>query len=118
LPEGKLACEAPEAPRIRGRAADSSMSSNKDTPRRPGREAQAPSTFTAFGVRAEATPLALGLHVVATPIGNLGDMTFRGLGVLAAADAILAEDTRVTKTLLAHYGITTPLLPYHEHNAE
>ena len=80
------------------------------TPRVPG--------FTAFGMRAEATRLAPGLHVVATPIGNLGDVSFRALGTLAAAAAVLAEDTRVTRTLLAHYGITTPLVAYHEHNAE
>ena len=72
--------------------------------------------FTAFGLAAEAEPLAPGLYVVATPIGNLKDVSFRGLGVLAAADAVLAEDTRVTKTLLAHYGITTPLVAYHEHS--
>jgi 16S rRNA (cytidine1402-2'-O)-methyltransferase len=74
------------------------------------------STFTAFGLAAEAKPLLPGLYVVATPIGNLQDVSFRGLSVLAAADAILAEDTRVTKTLLAHYGITTPLVAYHEHS--
>jgi 16S rRNA (cytidine1402-2'-O)-methyltransferase len=79
---------------------------------------QATSAFTAFGLRAEAEPIAPGLHVVATPIGNLGDISFRALAVLAAADLVLAEDTRVTKTLLAHYGITTPLFPYHEHNAD
>ncbi|MGV6872459.1 16S rRNA (cytidine(1402)-2'-O)-methyltransferase [Pseudochelatococcus sp. B33] len=76
------------------------------------------SRFTAFGLAAEAEPVAPGLHIVATPIGNLKDITFRALGTLAAADAILAEDTRVTKVLLAHYGITTPLIGYHEHNAE
>ena len=54
--------------------------------------------------------------MVATPIGNLKDVSFRGLSTLAAADAVLAEDTRVTKTLLAHYGITTPLVAYHEHS--
>ncbi|MBZ6076730.1 16S rRNA (cytidine(1402)-2'-O)-methyltransferase [Microvirga puerhi] len=75
-------------------------------------------TFTAFGLAAEAEPLAPGLYVVATPIGNLRDVSFRALSVLAAADAILAEDTRVTKTLLAHYGITTPLAAYHEHSNE
>jgi 16S rRNA (cytidine1402-2'-O)-methyltransferase len=75
------------------------------------------SSFTAFGLRAEAQPLAPGLHVVATPIGNLGDITFRALATLAAADAVIAEDTRVSKTLLAHYGIATPLVAYHEHNA-
>lgn len=85
--------------------------------RAPGRRSDGASAFTAFGIRAEATPLAPGLHVVATPIGNLGDISFRALSTLAAADAILAEDTRVTKTLLAHYGISTPLIAYHEHNA-
>ncbi len=74
------------------------------------------STFTAFGLAAEAEPLRPGLYVVATPIGNLKDVSFRALSVLAAADAVLAEDTRVTKTLLAHYGISTPLVAYHEHS--
>jgi 16S rRNA (cytidine1402-2'-O)-methyltransferase len=78
---------------------------------------KAPGGFTAFGLRAEAEPIRPGLHVVATPIGNLGDISFRALATLAAADAIVAEDTRVTKTLLAHYGIATPLVAYHEHNA-
>eukprot|EP01036_Dinobryon_divergens_P045248 gene45248-60430_t len=63
-------------------------------------------------------PLAPGLYVIATPIGNLRDISFRALATLAAADAVLAEDTRTSKTLLAHYGISTPLYPYHEHNAE
>ncbi|WP_188607996.1 16S rRNA (cytidine(1402)-2'-O)-methyltransferase [Chelatococcus reniformis] len=66
---------------------------------------------------AEADRIAPGLHLVATPIGNLKDISFRALGTLAAADAVIAEDSRVTKGLLAHYGITTPLLSYHEHNA-
>ncbi|MDB5570450.1 MAG: Uroporphyrin-III C/tetrapyrrole (Corrin/Porphyrin) methyltransferase, partial [Hyphomicrobiales bacterium] len=74
-------------------------------------------SFTAFGLKAEAQPLSPGLHVVATPIGNLGDVSFRALATLAAADAVIAEDTRVTKVLLAHYGIATPLVAYHEHNA-
>ena len=75
-------------------------------------------TYTAFGLRAEAEPIPAGLHVVATPIGNLGDISFRALAALAAADLVVAEDTRVTKVLLAHYGITTPLFAYHEHNAD
>ena len=58
-----------------------------------------------------------GLHIVATPIGNLGDISLRGLRTLAGVDAVLAEDTRTSKVLLAHYGIETPLFPYHEHNA-
>lgn len=75
------------------------------------------SSFTAFGLKAEAEPLSPGLHVVATPIGNLADISLRALATLAAADAVVAEDTRVTKKLLAHYGIATPLVAYHEHNA-
>ena len=74
-------------------------------------------TFIVHGRAIPAAPIAPGLHVVATPIGNLGDITLRALEVLAAADAILAEDTRVSRKLLAHYGIETPLTPYHEHNA-
>lgn len=77
---------------------------------------QGPATFTAFGLAAEAEALSPGLYVVATPIGNLRDVTFRALATLAAADAVLAEDTRVTRTLLMHYGITTPLVAYHEHS--
>src|SRR5205809_3453014 len=64
-----------------------------------------------------APALAGGLHVVATPIGNLRDVTLRALEVLAAADLIACEDTRVTRKLLDHYGIATPLTPYHDHNA-
>ncbi|HRE21477.1 MAG TPA: 16S rRNA (cytidine(1402)-2'-O)-methyltransferase [Rhabdaerophilum sp.] len=75
------------------------------------------SQFTVLGLAAEADRLQPGLHVVATPIGNLGDITLRALSVLAAAEAILAEDKRVTRVLLAHYGITTPVIAYHEHNA-
>jgi 16S rRNA (cytidine1402-2'-O)-methyltransferase len=56
------------------------------------------------------------LHLVPTPIGNLADMTFRAVEVLKAADFILAEDTRTSSVLLAHYAIRTPLSPYHRHN--
>src|SRR5258708_14603315 len=84
---------------------------------RPKDEAPRPSAFTALGMRAEAEPIAPGLHVVATPIGNLRDITLRALSTLAAADAVIAEDTRVSHNLLAHYGVTTPLVAYHEHNA-
>jgi 16S rRNA (cytidine1402-2'-O)-methyltransferase len=58
-----------------------------------------------------------GLHIVATPIGNLGDITLRALAALAGADLIACEDTRVTRKLLDRYGIRTPLTPYHDHNA-
>ena len=62
--------------------------------------------------------LAPGLHIVATPIGNLGDVTLRALATLGGADIVLAEDTRVTRRLFAHYGLSAPLEAYHEHNAE
>jgi 16S rRNA (cytidine1402-2'-O)-methyltransferase len=61
--------------------------------------------------------LAPGLYLVATPIGNLADITLRALSVLARADVILCEDTRHSRTLLAHFRIETPTRPYHEHNA-
>jgi len=69
------------------------------------------------GCSTTAPPLPAGLHLVATPIGNLRDITVRALEVLAAADLIACEDTRVTRKLLDHYGIATPLTSYHEHNA-
>jgi 16S rRNA (cytidine1402-2'-O)-methyltransferase len=73
--------------------------------------------FMLEGRTVTAPPLAPGLHVVATPIGNLGDITLRALRVLAAADFILCEDTRVTVKLTRHFGIGAPLRPYHDHNA-
>jgi 16S rRNA (cytidine1402-2'-O)-methyltransferase len=67
--------------------------------------------------RTPPPPLAGGLYVVATPIGNLRDITLRALDTLAAADWVLCEDTRLTGRLLTHFGLKRPLLPYHEHNA-
>ena len=56
------------------------------------------------------------LYIVPTPIGNLGDITYRAVQVLSKVDAILAEDTRQTKKLLDHYHIEKKLIPYHQHN--
>lgn len=56
------------------------------------------------------------LYLVPTPLGNLGDITFRAIEVLRSADLILAEDTRKTGLLLRHYGIDAKLFPYHQHN--
>jgi 16S rRNA (cytidine1402-2'-O)-methyltransferase len=81
------------------------------------RDAQAPRPFTVQGAAMTARPAAPGLHVVSTPIGNLGDITLRALETLAGVDAIACEDTRVTGKLLHHFRIKTPLFPYHEHNA-
>src|ERR1700752_2702891 len=77
----------------------------------------APRAYTLAGQTIAAPPLAPGLYLVATPIGNLRDVSLRALEILAAADVIACEDTRVTRKLLSHYGIATPLTPYHEHNA-
>lgn len=88
------------------------------SPHPEGRGTPAPRTFSPFGAPVPAERVAPGLYVVATPIGNLKDVTLRALGVLAGVDAVLAEDTRVTRRLLAHYGIATPLSAYHEHSGE
>ncbi len=69
------------------------------------------------GEELQSGSLQAGLYVVATPIGNLRDITLRALDVLRAADSILAEDTRQTRKLLNAYDIKTPLSPYHDHNA-
>jgi 16S rRNA (cytidine1402-2'-O)-methyltransferase len=65
-----------------------------------------------------AAPLEPGLYLVATPIGNLGDITLRAVAVLARADIVYCEDTRHSRPLLAHFGIQARMRPYHEHNAE
>lgn len=59
-----------------------------------------------------------GLYIVATPIGNLGDLSPRAVAVLSGANVIAVEDSRVTAKLLNHIGIKRPMTPYHDHNAE
>lgn len=66
----------------------------------------------------EAPALQPGLYPVATPIGNLRDITIRALETLAAADIVACEDTRVTRVLLSRYGIMRRTFAYHEHNAD
>ncbi|MEW6452973.1 MAG: 16S rRNA (cytidine(1402)-2'-O)-methyltransferase [Pseudomonadota bacterium] len=88
-------------------------------PSMPGDRAKsnAVKSYILAGQAVEPPRLPPGLHLVATPIGNLRDITLRALEVLAAADLIACEDTRITRRLTEHYGITTPLTPYHDHNA-
>jgi 16S rRNA (cytidine1402-2'-O)-methyltransferase len=98
----------------KGRAKFATMS---ETKRQPA-AGPAPRRYVLDGRPTEVPRLAPGLHIVATPIGNLGDITLRALAALAGADLIACEDTRVTRKLLDRYGIATPLTPYHDHNAE
>jgi 16S rRNA (cytidine1402-2'-O)-methyltransferase len=83
------------------------------------RESQ-PAAGRAAAVLADllARTLPPGLYLVATPIGNLADITLRALATLAQADVVYCEDTRHSRTLFAHYAIAAKLRPYHEHNAE
>src|SRR3546814_7659629 len=62
--------------------------------------------------------LSPGLYIVATPIGNLGDLSPRAVEILSHADVIAVEDSRVTARLLHHIGIKRPMIPYHDHNAD
>lgn len=66
----------------------------------------------------ETTPLSAGLYIVATPIGNLGDITARALDTLRRVDIVACEDTRVTAKLMNAFLIKKPLVPYHEHNGQ
>jgi len=74
--------------------------------------------FSIDAHRFAAPKVAPGLHLVATPIGNLGDITLRALQTLAGVDVIACEDTRITRRLTERYAIAAQLKPYHEHNAE
>ncbi|TCL72112.1 16S rRNA (cytidine(1402)-2'-O)-methyltransferase [Rhizobium sp. BK251] len=74
-------------------------------------------TFRLHNVAVPARPIEPALYLVATPIGNLGDVTLRALETLAGADVLACEDTRVTRVLLDRYGIRNKPFAYHEHNA-
>src|SRR5205085_3648681 len=74
-------------------------------------------SFVLAGHRLAAPKAVPGLHIVATPIGNLGDITLRALETLAGVDVIACEDTRITRRLTERYGISAQLVSYHEHNA-
>src|SRR6202008_172471 len=82
-----------------------------------GRREPAVRSFSVAGQPLAAPKAALGLYLVATPIGNLRDITLRALETLAGVDVIACEDTRITRRLTERYGIKTELTPYHEHNA-
>ncbi len=75
-------------------------------------------TYRVSGVAVPARPLENALYLVATPIGNLGDITLRALETLASAAVLACEDTRVTRVLLERYGIRNRPYAYHEHNAQ
>lgn len=75
-------------------------------------------TFTVAQSTVAASRPSPGLYLVATPIGNLGDITLRALETLAGCDLIACEDSRVTRRLTEKFLIATPLTPYHEHNAQ
>ena len=79
---------------------------------------QKPRHFRAFGQDILARDMPPGLYLVATPIGNLGDVTLRALETLAGVDVVACEDSRVTRRLFERYAISTPLLTYYDHNAE
>jgi 16S rRNA (cytidine1402-2'-O)-methyltransferase len=102
------------------RARDGRTREDRGRDDRPRGEPAAVAPARTFSIDARTLPapaLAPGLYIVATPIGHLGDMTLRGLATLAAADLIACEDTRVTRVLTERYGIRTPTIAYHEHNA-
>jgi len=91
-------------------SSEEQISTRKNTPDGKNRG------FVIYGTRFDAPQLAPGLYVVATPIGNLRDITLRALETLAAADLVLCEDTRVSARLFNHYGIAAAKGSLHEHN--
>jgi len=92
--------------------AKTASTNTPDGPARPSSR-----TFSINGQVLTAPKPPGGLHLVATPIGNLGDITLRALETLAGVDIIACEDTRITRRLTERYAIAAQLTPYHEHNA-
>jgi len=84
------------------------LKSEQDKSKSPATSSDAPEPLSGTGG---------ALYIVATPIGNLGDMTYRAVETLKTVSRIACEDTRVSATLLRHYDIRTPTFSYHEHNA-
>jgi len=87
------------------------------TPDRTALAGRNPNHFRVFGHEIAAPCVPAGLYLVATPIGNLGDVSLRALETLAAVAVVACEDTRVTRKLFERYGIVTRLMAYHDHNA-
>jgi 16S rRNA (cytidine1402-2'-O)-methyltransferase len=94
---------------MRAKAASTNTTTGQSAPAQP--------SFAIAGHLLTAPKAAPGLHLVATPIGNLGDITLRALETLAGVDIIACEDTRITRRLTERFGISGLLKPYHEHNA-
>ena len=100
--------------RINGRKSQAEpVLTDEDANTRPGK-----GSYRIRTLEVEARPLEPALYLVATPIGNLGDITLRALETLAAADVVAAEDTRVTRVLLDRFAIAARPYAYHEHNAD
>jgi 16S rRNA (cytidine1402-2'-O)-methyltransferase len=88
-----------------------------DQPKAASKTAGPPRRYRVFTHDIEAARPPPGLYLVATPIGNLADVTLRALEILAAVDVVACEDTRVTHKLFDRYGLSTPLVTYHDRNA-
>ncbi len=92
------------------------MTSKTSSSSRPARSAATHSATDPKSATDRPQPIDSGLYIVATPIGNLRDITLRALDVLASVDEVLAEDTRVARKLFDAYSLKTSLTPYHDHN--
>src|SRR5947208_16034774 len=94
------------------------MQTGKPSRARDKGEDAKPRRYTVAGQAVDAPRLAPGPYLVATPIGNLRDITWRALEILAAADPVACEDTRISRKLCDHSGQSTPLLAYHDPNPD